>query len=65
MNKLMRRVLDLKQKYKITINENLLQNLQLTDENDPDAIEFYAVKKGGLIPRQPYPTIDWDWQLWY
>ena len=65
MNKLMRRVLDLKQKYAIEINENLLGRLNLDDEGDPDTIDFYAVKKGGLLPRQPYPTIDWDWQLWY
>ena len=65
MNRLMRRVLDLKQKYAIEINENLLGRLNLDDEGDPDTIDFYAVKKGGLLPRQPYPTIDWDWQLWY
>ena len=65
MNKLMRRILDLKQKYTIQINENLLRSLELADEDDPRTIEFYAVKKGGLLPRQPYPTIDWEWQLWY
>jgi hypothetical protein len=58
-------VLKLENEYDIQINEGLLQDLKVRDEANPDAIDFYAVKKGGLLPRQPYPTIDWEWQLWY
>jgi hypothetical protein len=65
MFKLVHDVLKLKKEYSIQINEGLLQHLKVQDEADPDAIDFYAVKKGGLLPRQPYPTIDWEWQIWY
>jgi len=65
MFKLVHDVLKLKNEYDIHINEELLQDLKVQDEADPDAIDFYAVKKGGLLPRQPYPTIDWEWQEWY
>ena len=65
MFKLVHDVLKLKNEYDIQINEELLQDLKVRDEADPDAIDFYAVKKGGLFPRQPYPTIDWEWQQWY
>ena len=49
----------------IQINELVLAGIDVQDEEDPKTIDFYAVKKGGLLPRQPYPTIDWDWQVWY
>ncbi|MCF6269106.1 MAG: peptidyl-prolyl cis-trans isomerase [Melioribacteraceae bacterium] len=62
--KIFRLVANLKQKYKIEINENLLNNIQVSSENDPTAIEIFTVKKGGLIPRMPYPTIDRDWESW-
>ncbi len=65
MNKLMHRVLKLKQDYEIYIDKTALDNLQVDDEENPKAIDLYAVKKGGLLPRQPVPTIDWEWQLWY
>ncbi len=51
----------LKKKYKIEINKETLYHLAVSTENDLKAIDFYAVKKGGLIPRTPYPTIDNDW----
>lgn len=62
--KIFRLVVNLKQKYKITINENLLNNIQVSAEHDPTAIEVYTIKKSGLIPRTPYPTIDRDWESW-
>lgn len=65
MDKMMRQVLKLKQKYKIEINDNVLQNLKVEDEENPKLIDMFIVKKGGLLPRQPYPTIDWEWQQWY
>jgi len=65
MDKMMREVLKLKQKYKIEINTNVLKNLIVEEEENPKVIDMYIVKKGGLLPRQPYPTIDWEWQQWY
>jgi hypothetical protein len=65
MFNLVHNVLKLQNEYDIQINEGLLQDLKVRDEADPDAIDFYAVKKGGLLPRQPVPTIDWEWQQWY
>ena len=62
--KIFRLVVSLKQKYKITINENLLNDIQVSAEHDATAIEVYTIKKGGLIPRTPYPTIDRDWGSW-
>lgn len=62
--KLYRLLTELRSKYKISINKELLRDIKVSSENDPQAIDLYAVKKGGLIPRTPYPTIDNDWQYW-
>ena len=62
--KLLRKILLLKQKYSVVINENVLDQIPVSVENNPRAVEFYTVKKGGLIPRTPYPTIDFDWVSW-
>ncbi|MBC8401144.1 MAG: hypothetical protein H8E14_06610 [Candidatus Marinimicrobia bacterium] len=65
MAKMYRRIQELKQKYKITINHDVLNNLAMEAENDPQAIDVYTVKTGGTLPRQSFPTIDWDWQAWF
>ena len=62
--KLLRKILLLKQKYSVVINEDTLDKIPVSVENNPKAVEFYSVKKGGLIPRTPYPTIDFDWVSW-
>jgi hypothetical protein len=54
----------LKKEYEININEDVLEKIYVTEENNPKAIDFYTVKKGGLIPRTPYPTIDFEWINW-
>lgn len=59
--KIIHKLNSLKKKYKIEINKETLDHLSVSTENDIKAIDFYAVKKGGLIPRTPYPTIDNDW----
>jgi len=64
-SKLIHSVLAAKQKYKIKINQQLLNTIEVDSENDPRSIDVYTVKKGGLIPRQPYPTIDSEWKYWY
>ena len=63
--KLIRNVLTAKQKYKIEIDDEVLDDLFVDIQNDPKAIEIYTVKKGGLFPRQPYPTIDSEWKYWF
>jgi hypothetical protein len=62
--KLLHKVLALKQKYKIKINKDLLSEIKVENENDPKAIDVYAVKKGGVFPRPAFPTIDILWQNW-
>lgn len=62
--KILRKINWLKQREKISIDKGVLNSIKVTDENDPRAIELYTVKKGGLIPRTPYPTIDNDWRNW-
>jgi len=55
---------ELKKEYEININEDVLEKIYVTEENNPKAIDFYTVKKGGLIPRTPYPSIDFEWINW-
>lgn len=55
---------ELKKEYEININEDVLEKIYVSEENNPKAIDFYTVKKGGLIPRTPYPTIDFEWINW-
>ena len=55
---------ELKREYEININEDVLDKINVSEENNPKAIDFYTVKKGGLIPRTPYPTIDFEWINW-
>jgi hypothetical protein len=63
--KLIQNVFVAKKKYKIEINNKALDDLYVDTQNDPRAIEVYTVKKGGLFPRQPYPTIDSEWKYWF
>ncbi len=62
--KIYRLLKDLREKNKISIDESGLEKIIVSSEEDPKAIEFYTVKKGGLIPRTPYPTIDFEWSTW-
>lgn len=64
MSKVFRTLSGLKKKYIVKINKDTLESLKVSTENDKKAIDFYTVKKGGLIPRTPYPTIDYDWINW-
>jgi len=54
----------LKREYDVKINKDVLAKINVSEENNPRAIDFYTVKKGGLIPRTPYPTIDFEWINW-
>jgi hypothetical protein len=62
--RLLNKINKLKNTYNIKINEDVLEKVQVSEENNPKAIDFYTVKKGGLIPRTPYPTIDFEWINW-
>jgi len=62
--KILHKVLELKKKYKIVINKDLLDKIKVTDENDRIAIEMYIAKRGNLIPRAAFPSIDNDWVNW-
>ena len=62
--KILHEVLALKQKYKIEINEDLLNKIYVEDSNDPRTIDIYIVKKGGIFPHPAYPSIDMLWQNW-
>ena len=55
---------ELKKEYDVKINKDVLAKINVSEENYPRAIDFYTVKKGGLIPRTPYPTIDFEWINW-
>ncbi len=61
---ILHRILKLKQEYKITINSEVLDSLRVDSENDPRAIDMYAVKKGGTFPHPAFPSIDYDWSSW-
>ena len=62
--KLLHKILELKKEYKVKINDDVLNRIKVSDENDKRAIDMYIVKRGNLFPRPPYPTIDKDWENW-
>ncbi|MBI1938432.1 MAG: peptidyl-prolyl cis-trans isomerase [Ignavibacteriales bacterium] len=62
--KLFRKINELKKKYPVKINEKLLNGIKVSGEEDVQSVDFYTVKRGGLIPRTPYPTIDNYWARW-
>ena len=64
MEKLFRVIQEAKKEYKVVINENVLGRIKVSTENNPNAVDFYSAKTGGLIPRPPYPTIDNEWVNW-
>lgn len=58
------KILELKKKYKITINKDVLDDIKVSSENDKNAIDMYIVKRGNLVPRPAFPSIDNDWASW-
>jgi hypothetical protein len=62
--KIFHKILELKKRYKIVINEDALDKIKVSSENDNKAIDMYIVKRGNLIPRPAFPTIDIDWASW-
>jgi hypothetical protein len=62
--RMLHRLIALKGRYKVSINEAALESLAVDIQNQPNGIDVYAVKKGGTFPRQAFPTIDHGWQAW-
>jgi len=62
--KILHNILELKKKYKISIDKDVLNRIKVSSENDKKAIDMYIVKRGNLIPRLAYPSIDNDWASW-
>ena len=61
--KLFYKLNELKNKYPVVINEKLLNEIKVSDEENIKAIDLFTVKRGGLLPRTPYPTIDNYWHV--
>jgi hypothetical protein len=53
-----------KQQFSVSVDDGALRTVPVDAENDPRAIEVYAVKKGGTFARPAFPTIDAFWQSW-
>ncbi len=61
---MLHRLLAMKQKYRVVVNDDVLMTLPVDVENDPKAIDVYIAKKGGTFPHPAFPVIDFDWQSW-
>ena len=62
--RIFKKLVELKKKHRINIDTKLLSSIEVSEENNPNAIDFYFVKRGGLIPRTPYPILDIYWAGW-
>lgn len=62
--KILYKILELKKKYKVYINEDVLDVIEVSSENDKRAIDMYVAKRGSLMPRPAFPSIDQDWAGW-
>ncbi len=60
--KLLHAIISLREKYRVVINKKLLSSLKVHDADDPRAVDFYIIKRGGIYPHPAYPTIDFRWQ---
>jgi hypothetical protein len=64
ITKTFRKLQQLKKKYKIDINDDVLNRIVVQDSNSPRAADFYFVRKGGIFPHPVYPSIDFVWHDW-
>lgn len=64
MKRTLHRILQLRQQFAVTVDNDELKNLYVDTENEPRAIDVYAVKNGGTFPRPAFPSIDYEWQAW-
>lgn len=63
-SRMLHELLQLKQKYGVSVDEKALKQLPFDIENQPRTIDVYTVKVGGILPRPAFPTIDYDWKSW-
>ncbi|MCK7482165.1 MAG: hypothetical protein M0C28_37185 [Candidatus Moduliflexus flocculans] len=61
---ILHKVLELKKNIKLQLIKMYLIILNVSSENDKNAIDMYIVKRGNLIPRPAFPSIDNDWASW-
>jgi hypothetical protein len=61
---MLHRILALKRKYPVVVNNDVLMSLPLDVENNPKAIDVYMAKKGGTFPHPAFPVIDFEWATW-
>ncbi len=47
---------ELKREYEININEDVLEKINVSEENNPKAIDFYTVKKRGSYTKNSLPN---------
>lgn len=62
--KILHKILELKKKYKVIINEGVLSSIKVSSENNKTTVNMYIVKRGNLFPRPAFPSIDSDWASW-
>jgi hypothetical protein len=62
--RLLHRLIVLRKKYPVQIDDDTLRSLPVENENDARAIDIYFTKSGGTFPHPAFPTIDYDWQAW-
>ncbi len=61
---LIKKIGQLKNKYKVTVNTDVLSKVQVTEEDNAHAIDIFYAKRGGIFPRAPFPSIDQIWGSW-
>ena len=64
IQKIFRKLQQLKKNYNVVINENLLKSVEVKTSDNPRAVDFYIVKKGETFPHPAYPSIDRSWENW-
>jgi hypothetical protein len=62
--KMQHALLKLKEKYHVVINHKILNSLIVHDADNPKALDFYIIKRGGTYPHPAFPSIDFRWQTW-
>jgi hypothetical protein len=61
---MLRKIIALKRKYPVVVNNDVLLGLPLDVEDNPKAIDVYMAKKGGTFPHPAFPVIDFEWATW-
>lgn len=62
--RILHRLIALKRRYPVSIDEKVLAGLPVDSREDARAIDVYTAKTGGTFPHPAFPTIDYDWEGW-